>query len=423
MSYVATRGVSRARTRFDTTGLARVAFLAFAVREPFSGAVQWLLDSVGLSPMWFVPDVLAAICLTALVFEDAFLFASGFYIILILYLIASMTLGWAVSDSLASVASGFKAVLPIFVGVLIAREVTTRGVMQKALYILLMLAIVGVPFSIIYPLPWAQLSFDAGLGSRQFQATVWGSGGSFRPFGFASDMHGAGVSIMMLWILLGLNRRSGIYYLTGIAALVAVFLTTSRTGFAVFSLLFALRYAFDRMGGDIRRGCLSAAAIIPWAACCLPFAIIAFGTLVPRSETGPLLDSVWIRGNQVFLAPFEFMSGFFSLAWAFGFGLGGIGFPLMKSDYAAYASIIDNFDLWGYYTFGIPFLFMIVYVVSRASQQADVDRRFVFCALALFGQFILGWPTPPFMILLGYAVAPLMREGLSLPPPGRQQVS
>jgi hypothetical protein len=129
------------------------------------------------------------------------------------------------------------------------------------------------------------------------------------------------------------------------------------------------------------------------------------------------LISVWVRGNEVFLKPFTLMPIFAPNAWLFGFGLGGVGFPVLLSAFSSYQTIIDNFLLFSYYSFGIPFLIFHFMMCLRNRLETDFYKRILFCVTLIFGRFILGWANGMFMIVFGYAASASFLGGLSLRSP------
>jgi hypothetical protein len=145
--------------------------------------------------------------------------------------------------------------------------------------------------------------------------------------------------------------------------------------------------------------------------------VMGFAQMYSTNDVPGELLSLWVRGNEVFLQPFTLMPIFAPNAWLFGFGLGGVGFPVLQSNYASYSSIIDNFLLFSYYSFGIPFLIFYFAMCLRNRLETDFYKRILFCVTLIFGQFILGWANGMFMIVFGYAASASFLGGLSLRSP------
>jgi hypothetical protein len=398
--------------------LAVTALLAYAVRESFSGAVQYYLDGLNLGFLWFVPDAIGLVCVVALVVIDLVKFGSFKFLFILCAIFYYMLLGYVSIGSLASSFSGFKALLPLFAGLMLSRPVLRRTHVQIALTGLLLLAMVGIWWSLNNPLPWAQLSFDSGLGVKQIRSTIWAGANTYRPFGFSADPHSAGSSIVFLFALIGAGNKRLLFYVLSVPVGMTVFASTSRTSFMAFAILLLLRFVFDVLERrDRPRLTELVTAIVPFLVICAPMCVMVFAQNYSMTDIPGELISVWVRGNEVFLKPFSLMPIFAPNAWLFGFGLGGVGFPVRQSDFGSYEAIIDNFLLFSYYSFGIPFLIFYFAMCLRNRLETDFYKRMLFCVTLVFGQFILGWANGMFMIVFGYSASASFLGGLSLRSP------
>lgn len=384
-----------------------VALCTFIVREPFSGLVQYYLSMFGATPVWFSADFLSAICFLC-VLAEGILGGSALLLFICVFSVYYCILGYVVSESALSVVAGIKAVLPFFVGVLTRRDMFSGKASSAFVYSLLIAACVGLFLSLNFTLPWENLSLDAGFGLKQVTKLSWSADG-VRGFGFASDAHSCALGIMVLWLFAGLGRRDNTSYLCGLLAAISIYLTTSKTVFVCFSLLLVLRYIQDRADQSSRDLFHSVLKIMVSGSIVAPIAVIIFSAVVDRDALPFSLMGLWDRGGRVYLEPFEFMQSYFPVAWATGFGLGGIGFPLMKSDHVEYASVVDNFTLWGYYSFGLPFLLLLAGLIPAVMRSSDRDDRLIFGVMFLLGQFILGWASPLFLLVLGFVLSRYVR--------------
>ena len=398
--------------------LAVTVLLAYSVREPFAGAVQYYLDQLHLGFLWFLPDAIGLVCVAALVVIDLVKFGSFKFAFFLCAICYYMLLGYVSIGSAASSFSGFKALLPLFAGLMLSRPLLQRSYIQIALTVLLVLAMIGVWWSLKNTLPWAQLSFDSGLGVKQLRSTIWAAGGTYRPFGFATDPHSAGSSIVFLFALIGAGNARLLFYGLSVPVGMTVWASTSRTSFMAFAILLLLRFVLDVLEKRNRpRLTELVTAVVPFLVICAPMCVMGFAQMYSANDVPGEFLSLWVRGNEVFLQPFTLMPIFAPNAWLFGFGLGGVGFPVIQSNYASYSSIIDNFLLFSYYSFGIPFLIFYFAMCLRNRLEADFYKRILFCVTLIFGQFILGWANGMFMIVFGYAASASFLGGLSLRSP------
>lgn len=405
--------------------LALVALFSYAVRDPFAGPVQFYLNGIGLGVLWFVPDLIGIVCIVALLAIDIREFRSFKFLFILLAIFYYMLLGYVSIGSVASSFSGFKALLPLFVGLMLTRRALQRRFVQLALMALLFFAVGGLWWSSISDLPWSTLNFDSGFGdARQFKQTIWGYGG-YRPFGFAADQHSAGSSVVFFLALIGVGQRRLSFYMLSLLAGIGIYISTSRTSLLALVVLVIFRFTLDYFEKRNRpRLTELVTACVPFFVLLAPICIMWFAQSYSINEIPSELISVWVRGYEVFLQPFNLMPIFAPNAWLFGFGLGGVGFPLRLSNYASYefAAIIDNFLLFSYYSFGIPFLLFYVAMCVRNCSETDFYKRILFCMTLIFGQFILGWANGMFMLVFGYAASSSFLRGRSLLSPSLARV-
>ncbi len=101
------------------------------------------------------------------------------------------------------------------------------------------------------------------------------------------------------------------------------------------------------------------------------------------------------------LAPFATISGF---------GLGGFGFGLVQSDLAQYFTTVDNFILFNYFTFGIPYLVFYFYQCRRMLMENDSFKVAIYIMTAIYGVTLRGWSDYLFMILVGCSMSVVFRD-------------
>jgi hypothetical protein len=319
--------------------------------------------------------------------------------------------GYFVSGSAASVLSTFKALVPLFCGLLLDRDLLTRPLMRRVIFLFWLAACGGVIYSMYGSAPWSKLQFD-GVGVTQaYKATQWTTEGDVRNFGFSGDEHGAASSILALSILLSLGLRRRVFYLMAIVSLVTIYLTTSRTNLLSFVVYVGL-YLFT----DLRKR-VDHQPILKWSlrasflAIFVPAVVIGIAVWYTSADVPKALLSLWIRGNETWLLPFGFIEDLAPFAIFSGFGLGGIGFGLLQSDLASYARTIDNFHLFNFLTFGMPFLLFYLYQCRQLLFEQDAHRVMVFIVTVTSGIPQRGWSDYLFMILVGYASACVFRGG------------
>jgi len=389
------------------SALSAVTLIAYVCQSAFFGPIRYFLASTGLEKLWFVPDLLGLVCVAGVLIESPARThrALIFMYVILLYCVE----GYFVSGSVASVLSTFKALVPLFCGLLLDRELLARPFMKVLLLALLSLAAFGVLFTLTADMPWANLTFE-GIGVEQkYKDLQWIEGSRIRSYGFAGDEHGAASSILTLLILFSLNARKLTFYLVAVLAFIAIEETTSRTNLIAL-IAYVTLYSFaarDRSAVDqfMLRWSLRASFMAP----VLPLIIIAI-TLSFSGDTVPdELLSLWIRGTYTWLVPFTHMDELAPAAVLFGFGLGGFGFGLLQSDLASFYTPVDNFILFNFLAFGLPYVLFYPYQCRRLSREPDPYRITVFIVTAILGLTLRGWSDSPFMILFGYSTCCVFR--------------
>jgi hypothetical protein len=389
--------------------LAQIALVGYLFQTALFAPVRYILAAAKLEPLWYLPDGFGLMCLAAVLVVDAR--GRNYRILIFLFALTMYALeGYFVSGSAASVLSTFKALVPLFCGLLLDRDMLTRPLMRAALFMFWAAACGGVVYSTFGTAPWTKLQFQ-GVGVAQaYKAMQWTTQGDVRNFGFAGDQHGAASSILTLFIFLSLRpRRLLTFYLLGSVSLVMIYLTTSRSNLLAF-LVFVGLYSVS----DLRKR-TSQQNILRWSleasslAMLVPAAVIGISLWYTSADVPKQLLSLWIRGNETWLAPFRFIDDLAPFAILSGFGLGGMGFGLLQSDIPQYYSTVDSFILFNFLTFGTPFLVFYVYQCRRMLFEPDPHRAMAFIVTALSGLLLRGWSDYLFMILFGYGAVCVFR--------------
>ena len=391
--------------------LSAITLIAYLCQSAFFGPIRYFLVSTGLERLWFVPDLLGLVCVAAVLIESP---ARKHRALLFTYVILLYCLeGYFVSGSIGSVLSTFKALVPLYCGLLLDRELLSRPVIKALLLALLLLASFGVVFTLTADMPWANLTFE-GIGVEQkYKGLQWIEGSRIRSYGFAGDEHGAGSSIVTLFILFSRNVRRLTFYAVAVIAFIAVEQTTSRTNLIALIAYVGLHSfsSLDRSAVEqpLLKWSLRAAFMAP----VLPLIIVGI-TLSFDGDTVPdPLLSLWVRGTYTWFVPFTHIDALAPAAVLLGFGLGGFSFGLLQSDLANLYTPVDNFILFNFLAFGLPYVFFYFYQCRRLSHEPDPHQVMVFIITAIVGLTLRGWSDTPFMILFGYSTCCVFRGSAS----------
>ena len=382
--------------------LARASLVGYLCQTVLFAPIRYFLVTIKLEPLWYVADALGLMCLAAIIVLDAT--ARNYRVLLFLLILGAYAIeGYFVSSSTTSVLSTFKALVPIFCGLLLNRQLLTGRFMRWLFLLFWVTACLGVVYSMYGNPPWSSLQFEGVGVSQAYKAAQWTSEGEVRNFGFSGDQHGAASSILTLLILLQLSSPKFTFYLFGMISIVITYITTSHTNLIALLIFLGLSLFVDLNKRVDHQFILKWSLRFSFLAILVPAFVIGFAQWYASTDIPKSLLSLWIRGDQTWLAPFGFIEDLAPYAPLFGFGLGGIGFGLLQTDLVAYARTIDNFDLFNLLTFGAPFCFFYLYQCRQMLLERDPHRILVFIVISLIGIPLRGWSDYLFMILYGYA--------------------
>jgi hypothetical protein len=381
--------------------LGAITLVAYICQSAFFGPIRYFLVSTKLEKLWFVPDLLGLVCVAAVLIESP---SRKHRALIFMYVILLYCLeGYLVSGSVASVLSTFKALVPLFCGLLLDRRLLARPFMKALFLALLLLASIGVVFTLTAEMPWADLTFE-GVGVEQkYKGLQWIEGSRIRSYGFAGDEHGAASSIVTLFILFSLNARKWMFYLVAVVTFIAVEETTSRTNLLAFIAYVGL-YSFTKLNHPaVDQFILKWSLRTSYMAAVLPLIIVGIALSFNQDTVPDQLLSLWIRATYTWFVPFTYMDELAPVAFLHGFGLGGFSFGLLQSDLAALYTPVDNFVLFNFLAFGMPYVFFYFYQCRRLIHEQDPYRVMIFIVTMIDGLALRGWSDSPFMILFGYA--------------------
>jgi hypothetical protein len=393
--------------------LSATTLIAYVCQSAFFGPIRYFLASRGLEMLWFLPDALGLVCLAVVLIESP---ARQHRALMFLYAIVLYGLeGYLVSGSVASVLSTFKALVPLFCGLLLDRELLGRPFMKVLLLALLLLASYGVLFTQTADMPWANLTFE-GIGvDQKYKGLQWIEGSRVRSYGFAGDEHGAASSILTLFILFSFQAHKLIFYPVAVLALIAAEATTSRTNLialvAYIGLYSVAGFNRPATGQFALKWSLRTSFMAPM----LPLVIIGIALSFSNDAVPDPLLSMWYRGTYTWLVPFNYIDDLAPLAILHGFGIGGFGFGLLQSDLAYLYTPVDNFILFNFLAFGLPYVFFYLYQCRQLSHEPDPYRIMLFIVTAIIGLAMRGWSDSPFMIMFGYSTYCVFRGSAGQP--------
>lgn len=342
------------------------AFLMYAFRDALTGSLRFYLGKVGLSPLWFVPDLMAFVIfglfINQTILRNRSLPAALFTVNVLISLgigIAFMQLSPAIATTAA------KAIIPLFVGMAFCgRTPTEHWFPRLFLYLLVVVSCVGILLSPHVAFPWIGAEIDT-FGVKKVVGKLWWAEGAVRHGGFAGDSTMAAFMTFFPFLLIFRYLPKWLNIATMVLIYSALALTTSKTAiglFWMFAIFYVVFYVFPMKK---RYEILSRAALGSYIFVLAPaILIIALGG-VDLTEISSSLYSLGDRINNSWQMPFVHLNNLFPAGVLLGCGVGCFSYPMGYSALANYTVPVDNFYLTTYLFLGFPFvLFMIAQFLS-----------------------------------------------------------
>lgn len=374
------------------------ALVGYLIREPLASAILYYVSGTPLSVLWYVPDLLAGLCiilfLTDLIGRGAVV--KAFLTVAVLGF--AMAVGFLVTNKVTAVVAGLKLAIPLFVGFLAREDLLDRRAVRLAALFAMVISMVGIQYSALGSLPWDNADFDI-FGRTKAAKDIVYMYGERRLSGFVGDAHAAAFCVVAPLMLLYRNRRDWSFNLVVPIALYVVFMTLSRTTLMSLVMFVALCKAIDwKLLRSVR---LANAVVLSTciAIIVIPAVIMAWAATTNESEVSYELRSLWARGHDSWVEPFALMGRLAPFAWLHGYGIGGIGYPLYMTDLDQYYVPVDNFHLYNFLSFGLFYGLAYVAIVRSVVTDVKIDRKMLFTTLSFFSMFLLGYGNPLFLLL------------------------
>lgn len=376
-----------------------LTLISYALRDADGAFVKYILSSVGLQFFWFFPDLLGCLSLVILACTSLEL-----GLVLFFGLVFYSTVGYLVTGSLASVGAGLKMLLPVFCGLVLPSTELRRSYVNLALMAILVISCLGVFYSYVSTPPWSGMAFETGDSVKAAKTTMYYLGQT-RTSGLNEDPHGAAFSILALCMLVFVRTRSfwRISCLIPLA-LAAIYLTTSRSSLVAAVLYITLLFFLPREGSRVRSAILRLSLFVSFLLFVVPLGLMIYFSNISVTDVSYAFRSLFARARESWILPFEVMDTLAPYAYLHGYGIGGVGFPLLNSNVSSYFSPVDNFFLFNYLMFGLPYALVYVVIAWTALREHDQYKYILLTITTIFGHFILGYGSSLFLIIYAYSI-------------------
>lgn len=349
-------------------------FMSFAIRDAFTGSARFFLSSMGVYPLWFVPDLLAFATMAMFVYQQFVVRknAAGMFFFGATVFSYIMSIYFYQQNFLTFV-SGMKMFAPIYVGFCFYdRSVVEMRWARIVLFILLVIVTVGVLVNPYYEYPWTGESITAFGVEKQAVNVWWDASGETRYGGITGDSTMAAFMICFTYMLIAPYVPLLLSFVLWPALIYALVLTTSKTALGIFCIYLAM-FLVCRMLGSRERAMLflRRTALLSFLTLLVPIVLmIALGG-IDLGGLSPQLLSMADRINNTWQLPFKYVAELFPLGLFLGCGIGCFAYPMDYTAMVKYSVPLDNFYLTTYINMGFPFLVYIAMQIRSVRYCPD----------------------------------------------------
>jgi hypothetical protein len=402
--------------------LEAVALTLYIFRDAFGGAMRYYTSILHVGALWFLPDVVAILCIGLFVQRCIVRNRSIVAILVLLQIVLSLGIGYLFLGTVNALSSSFKMMLPVFVGFSFCDS--NLGTYKKLLMILegvFYASVIGVFLSKYTTMPWTGFKYES-FGAVREAGRLWWAAAEQRLSGFAADNTMAAFFILVTFVLTSIRRSTLWCLITGSIAVYAIKLTTSKTTMLVLLLYMVLMLIVRSLPEQMKFPALRRIALSSFAAIFAPAILIllASGASVGNKD---LLFSMMDRINNSWQLPFVYMAELMPVGFITGCGAGCFNYPQqLFSNLVSYWVPVDNFYIGTYLMFGMPFVVFMWMVFRATFLVTDVYKLSLIFTVNLFTITVLNYgpSTGLLMIALSFSEVFSRRASVVLQVPSRR---
>ena len=361
-------------------------------RDAFAGVVRYYASLAHLDPLWFVPDIFAFACIGAFIYRYAFKQTNTLAILLILYMVFALFLGYVFLGQVKGLASSIKMIAPAFVGFCFCgRDFKDQQFLLKFIYFLFFASMLGVLWSAHTRLPWVAFSYES-FGATRTAARLWWTGGESRISGFAADSTMAAYFVLITYVFTSVRKSVLWCLLWAGPAFYAIHVSTNKTALGVMAIYIAGLLLVRAFREGHRFAALRSLALWSFACILVPGALMLTlgGENLGRIAKG--LYSLQDRINNSWQLPFIYMNDLMPLGYFTGCGLGCFNYPQqLFSNKVSYYVPVDNFYIGTYLMFGPIFVIFMLFVMLAVARTRDIYKLTVIFVMNFYTITVLGY--------------------------------
>ncbi|TCM57774.1 hypothetical protein C8J36_102577 [Rhizobium sp. PP-F2F-G48] len=381
-------------------------FVLFCLRDGFTGSVRYYFQMLGISFVWFLPDVLAFG--SVLIFSYFQIFKErnpvGIFFVAA-FCLALFTSVIFMNDSAFTLFSSIKMFIPMFVGFCFyERRITDIKWAQYLFLFVFFASAIGVILNPYVEYPWyGQVLVNFGV---EREATkMWWVDGVPRYGGFAGDSTMAAFMTLFTYLLISPYRGIIFNVLCWPIVIIALYLTNSKTAIGIAGIYAILYTAMNFVPYASRVPLVKTFTLLSFI--CLivpPILMIALGG-VDLGAIDPKLESMADRINNTWNGPFIWISELFPVGMFTGCGIGCYSYPMSYTDMAKYNLPLDNFYMTTFLMMGYPFLLFVAFLFSRVPFMRDPIKLSILMLWNIYSVTVQGYGPSYATLLYGYAIS------------------
>ncbi|CAN5334455.1 hypothetical protein BH09PSE3_BH09PSE3_03970 [soil metagenome] len=407
--------------------------MAYAFRDTLTGSLRFYLDKVGLSALWFIPDLMAFICIG--IFGLLIVLRSrsvlGFIFLVNIFTAAIIGAIFMNQSTLAFV-TGVKAVIPIFIGLCFAgRSITERRGPRIFMFVMMLVSVIGLVLNPHFEYPWVGAEIS-NFGFTKTVGKLWWDSNGVRYGGFAGDSTMAAFMVIFPYLMLYRHfPRWGnvalwplLYY--------ALDISTSKTALIllmIFIPIYIWLYIINSsMTAEGRRRTVVTLAKLSFIFVIVPFLLIGIFGGANLTQYDHSLYSLQDRIDSSWQKPFSTLADIFPAGLLLGCGLGCFSYPMTYTEVARYWVPVDNFYLTTYLMLGFPFLIIVIAQAWLVGKVRDEGKLMLITLINIYTLTVACYGPSFATLVVGYTFGdlflsssrPWSRQATNLqdPPPG-----
>ena len=389
-----------------------IALCLYFGRDAFAGAFRYYATIMHLGALWFIPDLVAFLCMATFAYRYAIKQSNPFAIFTLLYLLFSLYVGYVFLNDYRGGLSALKMIAPVFVGFCFcSREVKDCKFLLSVVHCLFYISIIGLVWSSRVQFPWVGFEYET-FGASRTAARLWWANGDTRLQGFAADSTMAAYFVLMGYVMTS-PRRGLIWcvFWMPVAFYAINNLATSKTAAGTLVLYFLAMMLVRLFHERYRFNVLRTMSLLSFVCIFIPVVLMVVFAGTNLASVSRSLFSLQDRIDNSWQLPFVYMAKLMPTGFITGCGLGCFNYPQqLFSDKIFYWVPVDNFYIGTYLMFGPIFIVFMVFVVLAVARTKDIYKLTLVFVMNIYTITILSYGPATGLLIIGLAFSEVFRR-------------